>query len=366
VGNTYSRLSLRAALCGYASKMRHALFAFLLIGALGRGAFAQEAEPDDDADEAESESVQPAAVGPDIRYTSDLTDEELQRRWEQDLESLGSISVGFADKGRLINSAQMPEDPAWIRQRPDLAFGAQETINALSAAFRAVHEQFPDSAPARLSQISARDGGYLRPHRSHQSGRDADVGFFYKEDAVPRRGAPRERLMDAERNWALLRAIITLTDVQVILVDRRIQKVLKQQALAAGEDRAWIDRVFGKVVQHARRHRDHFHVRFFAPRSQELGRRIQPLLALRPEQNIALHKVRQGQTLGHIAILYGTSVPLIRGANHIRGSFLRAGQQLFVPLRKPCTKCPLPPPVVVPPRCLPAEPAVITAGIAAP
>jgi murein endopeptidase len=388
--------------------MRHWLFALLLISAFGAraqepavgararepalgaraqesalGARAQESalaapaqeaeesdEPDDsdsDSAEAESQIVPPATLGPDIRYSSDLSDEELKRRWEEDLPSLGSISVGFADKGRLINSAQMPEDAAWIRSRPDLAWGAQETIEALSTAFRAVHERFPESTPARLSQISARDGGYLRPHRSHQSGRDADVGFFYKTGAVPRAGVPRERLLDPERNWALLRALITETDVQVILVDRRIQQVLKKHAIAAGEDREWIDRLFGKIIKHARRHRDHFHVRFFAPRSQELGRRIQPLLALRPEQNLVLHKVRQGQTLGHIAVTYGTTVRLIRTTNHMRGSFLHLGQQLAVPLRKPCTKCPLPPPVVVPPRCLPAEvPAVATAGVATP
>ena len=34
-----------------------------------------------------------------------LSDAELQRRWKEDLASLGSISVGFADQGRLINAA---------------------------------------------------------------------------------------------------------------------------------------------------------------------------------------------------------------------------------------------------------------------
>ena len=319
-------------------------------------------EDDPESSEAESESQSGAAAlvppSSEFRYSSDLSDEELRRRWEHELESLGSISVGFADRGRLINAVHMSHDAAWICQRPELAWGAQETIEALSTAFRAVHERFPASAPARLGQIGARDGGYLRPHRSHQSGRDADISFFYKNDASPRPGAPRERLMDPERNWALLRALITLTDVQVILVDRRIVSVLRKHALAAGEDRAWIDRVFGggkaALVQHAHRHRDHFHVRFFAPRSQELGRRVQPLLALRPEHNLITHRVKQGQTLSHIARVYGTTVVAIRKANHLRGTFLRAGHQVLVPLRKPCTHCPLPPPVVVPPRCLPA------------
>jgi hypothetical protein len=322
-----------------------------------------EEDEGDEGDDAESESAQalPEGASPDLRYTRDLSDAELQRRWLKELPALGSISVGFADQGRLINGVHLDadEDAGWICQRPDLAWGTQETVEGLKAAFLAVRKQFPDSAPARLSHIGLRDGGFLRPHRSHQSGRDADVGFFYKGDAVPGGRGRRERSMDPARNWALVRALLTQADVQVILVDRGIQKVLIKHALSIGEDPDWIDRIFraGKqsLVQHARRHRDHFHVRFYAPRSQELGRRIQPLLAQRPEQNLIVHRVKRGQTLGHIARIYKTSVVALRKVNGLRKNNLRIGQQLRVPLRGPCTKCPLPPPVVVPERCLPPK-----------
>ena len=308
-------------------------------------------------DDGESESGTAAPAGPGLRYSADLDDLELERRWRDDLASLGSVSVGFADQGRLINAVHMPDDPAWVCQRPDLAYGTKETVDSLALAFRAVHAQFPGSAPARLSHIGAREGGYVRPHHSHQSGRDADVAFFYKRDQVPGGHGRRERYIDPARNWALLRALITQTDVQVILVDRGIQNVLRDHALAAGEDRAWVDRIFraGKasLVQHARKHRDHFHVRFYAARSQELGRRIAPLLAQRPDQNLTLHRVRRGQTLGVIARLYSTSVAAIQKANHMRRTFLSLDQRLMIPLRKPCTHCPIPPPVAVPARCLP-------------
>ncbi|MGZ6143851.1 MAG: LysM peptidoglycan-binding domain-containing protein [Myxococcales bacterium] len=325
---------------------------------------APQADDDDadaeEGDDGESESAQATdTAGPDIRYSADLSDDELKRRWQDDLASLGSISVGFADQGRLINGVRMAEDEAWICERPTLAYGTRETVESLMNAFRAVRKQFPASAPARLSHIGAQDGGYLRPHHSHQSGRDADIGFFYKDDRMPSPRARREKLMDPARNWALLKTLITQSDVQVILVDRGIQKVLRTFALANGEDPDFVNRVFSggrqAMVQHARRHKDHFHVRFYAPRSQELGRRIQPLLAQRPEQNLVLHKVKHGQTLGHIARAYDTTIKAIQLANHMRGSFLHLGQQLRVPLRKPCTHCPLPPPVVVPPRCLPAS-----------
>lgn len=336
---------------------------------------------DDDADEpagaedAEAEASQgnepKGAAG--LSFTGDLSDQELQRRWRSDLASLGSISVGFADQGRMINAAQLKDGAGWVCQRPDLAFGTQETVDGLAAAFRAVHDQFPGSAPARLSHIGAREGGFLKPHRSHQAGRDADIGFFYKDDALPGRRSRPEKLIDPARNWALLRALITNADVQMILVDRSIQKVLRDYAIAEGEDRGWVDSLFhGRVtsseegaapasgaivpalIKHARRHRDHFHVRFYSPRSQELGRRIQPLLAERSEQNLTIHRVKRGQTLGHIAQLYATTVPALMKANRMRKSFLRLDQRLLVPLRKPCTRCPLPPALVsVPPRRLP-------------
>jgi murein endopeptidase len=327
------------------------------------GALAADDERDDEddgaPDDSEAESAEASASdgGTGALYTRDLSERELQRRWLLDLPSLGSISVGFADEGRMIGAQQMGEDPAWTRVRPDLAWGARETVESLAAAFRAVHAQYPDSVPARLNHIGSREGGYLRPHRSHQSGRDADIGLFYKNDVIPHGRSRRERYIDPARTWALVRALVTLCDVQVILVDRGIQKVLRKHALEAGEDAEWLERLFhgGKdgLVKHARRHRDHLHVRFFAPRSQELGRRIQPLLAQRPEQNLAVHRVRSGQTLGHIARSYGTSVQALMKANRMRRTLLRIGQRLLVPLRKPCTRCPLPPPVVVPARFLP-------------
>src|SRR3954468_11794279 len=264
-------------------------------------------------EEAESTLAQP--VGPDLLYTRDLTDDELARRFKDDLDSLGSISVGFADRGRMINSTRMPDDPAWICERPNYAYGARETIDALALVLRKVHEEFPTSAPARVSHISQRDGGFLRPHRSHQSGRDADIGLFYRNDRHPGRVAHRERYIDPARNWALIHELVTGTDVQFILVDRSIQRVLRNYALSHGEDALWVTRVFSEVVKHATNHRDHFHVRFYAPRSQELGRRIQPLLAVRPDQNVTVHVVRSGNTLGAVAAKYKTSVVSIRKAN---------------------------------------------------
>lgn len=312
------------------------------------------------ADEGESHEVSAAAAGDAaIRYTTDITDELLQEKWKSAPDALGSISIGFVDEGRLINGERFPNGgDKWIVVSPELTYGTHETINFVIDAITKVREQYPNAPPLRVNQISAQEGGFIRPHKSHQNGRDVDLGFYYPT-VDPVRVREREKYIDVPKNWALLKALISNTDVQMILVDKRVQKVIYDYALQSGEDKAWLDQVFhngrASIVQHARRHRDHFHVRFYNARAQELGRRVAPLLAQRPEQNLVMHRVKRGDTLGAIAARYNSTVDMLRKANRMKNSFLRIAQVLKVPLRGPCTHCPIPPPVVIPERKVPPE-----------
>lgn len=318
-------------------------------------------ESADDGVEAEVQAQLDAALADaGILYTADLSDDELLKRWTEAPESLGSISVGLTEAGRLINGVPMPRGEGWQVVDPVNAWGAQETIDFLVASIKAVREQFKDAPPLRVNHIARKNGGYLRPHQSHQAGRDVDLGFLYPRGEDPGRlRRKRELAMDLPMNWALLRALLVHGDVEFVLVDKRIQRRLYDYALSQGEDKAWLDRVFlagnQSMVRHARRHRDHFHVRYFAARSQELGRRITPLLAKQPEQNLVIHRVKKGDTLGRIASRYNSAVKLIQKANGLTSHSLKVGRTLNIPLRGPCTSCPVPPPLVVPPRCLPPE-----------
>ncbi|MBC7794394.1 MAG: penicillin-insensitive murein endopeptidase [Clostridia bacterium] len=317
---------------------------------------ADDEDVDSEGDAGEGESRDEASgIDPGVVYSTDITDAQLADLFVNAPAKLGSISIGFADEGRMLNAVQMPKGSGWVVVQPDHAWGTQETIDGLIAAAGAVYQRFPNALPLRVNHISQREGGYVRPHHSHQSGRDADLGFYYNDEGVPNI-RDRRPVMDAALNWALLRQLITQSDVQVILVDRKISSYLHDYALSIGEDEGWLQSVFvgpKPLVQHARRHRDHFHVRFFSPRSQELGRRVQPLLAKRPETNLVFHRVRHGDTLGFIARKYGTSVPAIMKASRMRSSMLSIGRSLMIPLRGPCTRCPMPPALLVPEKRLP-------------
>jgi penicillin-insensitive murein endopeptidase len=270
----------------------------------------------------------------------------------------------------LFNPRPMPEGELWKIRNPRETWGTTETIEFVIRAIERVEEQFPGSPRIVIGDISKPKGGRLNWHASHQVGRDVDIGFYHRRE-VETLVRARKSNLDIPRTWALFRALITETDVDRIFVDRYIQRYLFDHAVKIGEDRAWLDDIFGRktagkdaIIQHVRRHRDHLHVRFYNPRAQEWGRVAYPLLVkagLAPGPTVT-HRVRSGETLSHLSRRYGTSTRAIRRANGLRGSMIRAGRRYVIPIRKiPSESAP----VLIPPRRLPSEPvdeSVITEG----
>lgn len=293
-----------------------------------------------------------------------VSDASVRQRVSQDLPSLGSMSIGLPHKGSLVNAVAMPEDKRWVLVDKAHAWGTQETVDFLVAAISKVYDQFPEAPPLNIGHLSGRRGGFLRPHRSHQSGRDVDLGFYYQNGGHWYLRAD-ETSLDRERTWALVRSLITETDVRFILIDHSIQKLLRTYAESIGEDKAWLDDVFTNagpnrfaIIRHARGHSTHMHVRFYNPIAQETARRSYPSLValkmIKPPQHYLSHRVKKGETLIHLAKRYGTSVASIKRANGLRSSKIFARKTYKIPRTGPASAGPR---AVIPKRRLPPKPA---------
>jgi penicillin-insensitive murein endopeptidase len=278
---------------------------------------------------------------------------------ERDHRALGPLSIGTPDAGLLLNPVPFPQGPFWTLREPDDAWATDETIDFILNAIEAVEARYPGSPRLVIGDLSHPRGGRLDRHRSHQAGRDADLGFYYRSGEADSFRAARPNDLDAPRTWAFVRALVTESDVDRIFVDRTLIRVLYDQALAEGEDRGWLADIFGRssekgIIQHERRHKDHLHVRFFNRRAQEYGRIVYPVLVesgVAPPPSVR-HRMRSGDTLGAVARRYGTSVTAIRQANGLKSTRVRAGRSYTIPIRKaPVDGGPL----VVPPRRLPPE-----------
>jgi murein endopeptidase len=216
------------------------------------------------------------------RPSSPLPDSELRKLAVDSPKSLGSLSLGQPHQGALVNPVQLADGPNWIVAYPDNAWATTETIHFLERAFGTATLQ--GGPIAYVGDLSAPWGGPLSPHKSHQSGRDVDIGY-YRLDERWWADASDETL-DTVRTWALLRALITTTDVEVIFVDRALQVLLRTYALSIGTNPAWLDRLFDlgrpgrrSVIRHAPEHLNHLHVRFYNPQAQRIGRVVHDLVA---------------------------------------------------------------------------------------
>lgn len=195
-------------------------------------------------------------------------------------------SIGSPTEGRLIGGRRLEEGP-YLRVVPayaaaDVRWGLEPLVAMLDRAARALRHRFPD-AVLSVGHLSRPGGGDVDRHRSHESGRDADVAFFVRSAAgkqllssrfVAFRGDgsavgwPGATFDDA-KNWALLAAMVSDPEARVTHVF--VASPLRARLLAYAERMgvpAPLRVRAAELMQQPRGvlpHDDHFHVRIGCP-----------------------------------------------------------------------------------------------------
>jgi penicillin-insensitive murein endopeptidase len=164
----------------------------------------------------------------------------------------------------------------------DARWGLEPLVTMIDRAARQVRRQFPDAITS-VGHLSREGGGEIDRHRSHESGRDADIGFFV-------RGANGRQLLsrqfvafrgdgtaaswpgayfDDAKNWLLVSALVS--DPEAHVTHLFVAGPLRARLLAYAERTgapANVRMRAAEVLQQphgALPHDDHFHVRIGCP-----------------------------------------------------------------------------------------------------
>jgi murein endopeptidase len=185
-----------------------------------------------------------------------------------------SQSIGLPSHGSLDGGVPMVEGPGrQLMAIPWKSWGTARTVALLDRVL-VRWSQVGNGQPVLVGNMSSRAGGKLEPHGTHQSGRDVDLGYIQKMAPGEEHNwrEMTEANLDPTATWTLLHVLVETGAVEVIYMDRSIQKLLHDHALAAEkmtarELAAWMEypRPTGSgnpVIQHVRGHIDHLHVRF--------------------------------------------------------------------------------------------------------
>ena len=177
-------------------------------------------------------------------------------------------SVGAPWQGKLIGPARLKEGEGYHLRRPARTYATRTTIELVRRAILDAKDAYPKTHVLAVGDLSAEAGGWISEHASHQSGRDVDVGLFYKQQPA---GYPdafvkaTPKTLDAAATWALVSYLARTADeeggVQFIFLDQQLQRALYAWAEDHGIRERRIRQV-QRVLRHIPNHADHLHVRF--------------------------------------------------------------------------------------------------------
>jgi hypothetical protein len=188
-----------------------------------------------------------------------------------------SESVGRVDAGFLLHGIPIPSHPGYVVRDRERAYVTRHVAELLARGFDAVLARYPRAPRVEVRDASRSNGGPLREHRSHQSGRDVDLAYYRRRcpGRICRRAWVRPETLDAELQWALLEPWLREGVVEYAFIDHSLQEPLYAAALAAGasaaELSAWFQyprgpEVRAGIIRHEPSHADHVHVRFVCAR----------------------------------------------------------------------------------------------------
>jgi murein endopeptidase len=179
--------------------------------------------------------------------------------------------VGRPNRGRIVNSIALPENKKlYTIRKPEEAFGSSHALHNLQLAIANFRQATGFDRAIVIGAISKKGGGRLRPHSSHQSGRDVDVRLPV-DKGVKGTAAENVSQVDWDATWALVSALVATGEIQYIFLSHSRQKYLYRAAKRAGASKDMLERIIqyprksgtnNGIVRHARGHTSHMHIRF--------------------------------------------------------------------------------------------------------
>ena len=217
--------------------------------------------------------------------------------------SVGTVTTGLLRRGALLAASGEGYEVPRLWAARQASYGTDELVTAIRRAAARVGREYPGGVLG-VADLSHRGGLDSELHRSHRSGRDADLLYYAVDDedrpvrppsSMPRYlaatgeslpphpplhgvvyGPVSPRWFDVPRNWALVRALLEdpAIEVQYMFVNQGLKELLLEHARNLGEPADLVDRAAEILHQpgDSLPHDDHMHLRVYcSPTDRAMG-----------------------------------------------------------------------------------------------
>ncbi len=188
----------------------------------------------------------------------------------------GASSEGKVTGGALRNAVQLLPSPLAQVRCSIHAYATNYTVAALMRGIAEFRQQ-GYKGEIMIGDLSRREGGQYGPHKSHQSGRDADIWLLAKtaykrtcRNCSTDACRPEPEDVDWAAQWRFILALDNGGMVQEIFLSTELQENLHAAGVAQGAHPDELRRLiqwprrpgFPALVMHSDGHVHHIHVRF--------------------------------------------------------------------------------------------------------
>lgn len=192
-------------------------------------------------------------------------------------------SIGVPHQGMITGAARLPKkgDGYALYRDNGANYGNPRLVAAIQASAKEVARARPGGAPLLVGDLSARWGGKASGHRSHRTGRDADLlvyvvtpegrpvpspGFLrFGPDGLAEVSPGKFLRIDLEREWLLIKSLVSSREanVQWLFFARWLEALVMEYARARGEDPELVWYAESVLLQpgDSAAHDDHLHLR---------------------------------------------------------------------------------------------------------
>jgi len=232
-------------------------------------------------DKADKDDAKSAKVDKKAKDKADKADKDSAK-----VDVKGTASIGAPNKGRLQNPVKLHSSRSLKLRERAHGWALPELAKLLQRAAGKVAKHHPRSV-LLVGDLSQKTGGPLVGHNSHQSGRDADVGFYVANshgqpaamtrfvafDGQGKSAQVSWAQFDDARNWSLVEALLTDKDTTVRYIF--VSTPLRARVLAFAAKKKVAKDLYAKAEtvlmapKDADVHDDHFHVRIACPESMK-------------------------------------------------------------------------------------------------
>jgi penicillin-insensitive murein DD-endopeptidase len=192
-------------------------------------------------------------------------------------------SVGLPQQGVLTEAAALPPRGVGYRlyrSKTGARWGNPRLVAVIQEAARVVSEVHP-GAPLLVGDLSAKQGGAWTGHRSHRTGRDADLllycitpdgrsipspGFVrFGPDGLAETDDGEFVRLDVPRTWEVVKALVESPEANIewLFLARWLEALVIEHARARGEDPELVWHAENLLLQprDSAAHDDHLHLR---------------------------------------------------------------------------------------------------------